>query len=329
MTAKQLITDALELRHRLPETWKRVAALEVPAWKGRHVAVLTHTLSLEAAAWVDQQIAPRLKRCGAKAVDTVVAHAIAKYDPARHAEREARAKKQPGTSPAHPGRVGVRRHQRAPHHRRHPHPHRPLPRLSRDAVAAGKAGDDQPLGVRKVKALATLFTGAQAATHAGGRAGERSSGPPPQTVLYLHLDKADLDDDGLVKIGRAERLGPVTTDKIREWLGSIDVRIQPVIRMDGDDAVNGHDPPDRIRDQVILRDPTCRFPGCQVDTEAATSTTSSPTTPTGPPGQTRPSNLVPLCRRHHNAKTTGLWRYTRTPFGDCVWTGPYTAGAYS
>ena len=94
VTAKQLITDALELRHRLPETWKRVAALEVPAWKGRHVAVLTHTLSLEAAAWVDQQIAPRLHRCGAKAVDTVVAHAIAKYDPARHAEREQRAKKQ-------------------------------------------------------------------------------------------------------------------------------------------------------------------------------------------------------------------------------------------
>ena len=94
VTAKQLITDALELRHRLPETWKRVAALEVPAWKGRHVAVLTHTLSLEAAGWVDQQIAPRLHRCGAKAVDTVVAHAIAKYDPDRHAEREARAKKQ-------------------------------------------------------------------------------------------------------------------------------------------------------------------------------------------------------------------------------------------
>ena len=94
VTAKQLITDALELRHRLPETWKRVAALEVPAWKGRHVAVLTHTMSQEAAGWVDQQIAPRLHRCGAKAVDTVVAHAIARYDPDRHAAREARAKKQ-------------------------------------------------------------------------------------------------------------------------------------------------------------------------------------------------------------------------------------------
>ena len=39
------------------------------------------------------------------------------------------------------------------------------------------------------------------------------------------------------------------------------------------------------------------------------------------------SNLVPLCRRHHNAKTTGLWRYTRTPQGDCVWTGPFVTAA--
>ena len=130
-----------------------------------------------------------------------------------------------------------------------------------------------------------------------------------------------------MKVGRAERLGPVTTDKIRDWLGNSTVRIQPVIRMDGDDAVNGHDPPDRIRDQVILRDPTCRFPGCQVDSRRCDLDHVIPYDPGGPPGQTRPSNLVPLCRRHHNAKTTGLWRYVRTPEGDCVWTGPHIEAA--
>ena len=130
-----------------------------------------------------------------------------------------------------------------------------------------------------------------------------------------------------MKVGRAEHLGPVTTDKIREWVGGSDVRIQPVIRMDGDDAVNGHDPPDRIRDQVTLRDSTCRFPGCQVDSRRCDLDHVIPYDPTGPPGQTRPSNLVALCRRHHNAKTTGLWRYTRTPEGDCRWTGPYVRAA--
>ena len=157
-TAKRLITDALELRHRLPETWATVASLEIPAWKGRHVATLTHTLSLEAAGWVDQQIAPRLHRCGAKAVDTVVAHAIAKYDPDRHAEREARAKKQTWDVTLHT--------PTAPEYAATSELHITgdtlfLTDLYRhvcaEAAAAGKAGDDQPLGVRKVHALATLF----------------------------------------------------------------------------------------------------------------------------------------------------------------------------
>ena len=39
----------------------------------------------------------------------------------------------------------------------------------------------------------------------------------------------------------------------------------------------------------------------------------------------RPENLACLCRRHHRAKTTGRWRYLRTPDGDYQWHGPYGA----
>ena len=170
---------------------------------------------------------------------------------------------------------------------------------------------------------AASLTGGRAASEAS----DQSRPPRAQTVLYLHLDKADLDDDTRSSAGEAERLGPVTTDKIRDWLGDCTARIQPVIRVDGDDAVNGHDPPDRMREQVILRDPTCRFPGCQVDSRRCDLDHVVPYDPDGPPGQTRPSNLVPLCRRHHNAKTTGLWRYVRTTDGDCVWTGPFIPAA--
>ncbi|NUR09557.1 MAG: HNH endonuclease, partial [Nocardioidaceae bacterium] len=35
----------------------------------------------------------------------------------------------------------------------------------------------------------------------------------------------------------------------------------------------------------------------------------------GPPGQTSPANLAPLCRRHHNQKTHHDWHYTREPDG--------------
>ena len=113
-----------------------------------------------------------------------------------------------------------------------------------------------------------------------------------------------------MKVGRAERLGPVTTDKIREWVGDSTVRIQPVIRMDGDDAVNGHDPPDRMREQVILRDPTCRFPGCQVDSRRCDLDHVIPYDPSGPPGQTRPSQPRPaeaVARIGGRSRQRGGW----------------------
>ncbi len=45
-------------------------------------------------------------------------------------------------------------------------------------------------------------------------------------------------------------------------------------------------------------------------------------TPTVHPAR-QPDNLACLCRRHHRAKTLGLWRYTRTPDGSYLWHGPH------
>jgi hypothetical protein len=64
----QLIADALDLRHRLPLLWKRVARLEVPTWQARRVARQTHRLSKAAASWVDEQLADR-GSCGPVVVD--------------------------------------------------------------------------------------------------------------------------------------------------------------------------------------------------------------------------------------------------------------------
>ena len=186
----------------------------------------------------------------------------------------------------------------------------------------GHTGEDKedpvPLGVRKVHALTQLLTG----TGGPGTGTACPDAAAPRTVLYLHADIADLTD-ALVGVGTAERLGPVTTDQIRTWLARSDVRIQPVIHTDRDDAVEGHQPPHRTRDQVILRDPTCVFPGCTRDARGCDLDHITAYDPTGPPGQTRPTNLAPLCRRHHRAKTSGLWRYTRLPNGHYHWTGPH------
>src|SRR6476646_3383738 len=81
VTAKQLISDTLDLHHRLPRCWKRVARLEVDAWKARRVAQLTHPLSKAAAAQVDAALAPVLPSCSFVAIDRAVAAAIATHHP--------------------------------------------------------------------------------------------------------------------------------------------------------------------------------------------------------------------------------------------------------
>ena len=86
VSAKHLIGQALELRHRLPRLYRRVLAGAVPAWRARRVAEATihahPALSMEAAGWVDRQIAPFAARCGTAQVDRLVAEAIRRFGPA-------------------------------------------------------------------------------------------------------------------------------------------------------------------------------------------------------------------------------------------------------
>ena len=42
----------------------------------------------------------------------------------------------------------------------------------------------------------------------------------------------------------------------------------------------------------------------------------------GPPGQTHPANLAPLCRTHHRVKTHTAWHYKRLDDDSYVWTAP-------
>ena len=131
-------------------------------------------------------------------------------------------------------------------------------------------------------------------------------------------------------MARVEKLGAVTMARLREWVGHHQVTIVPVVNMQRGEAVDVHDPPAWMRELVILRDGHCVFPGCTRDARSCDLDHIAPYEPEGPngppdslAGQTRPENLACLCRRHHRAKTTGLWRYTRTPAGGYSWRGPY------
>ena len=62
-------------------------------WKARQVAQATHVLSKAAAAYVDEQLAPKLASCGFGAIQTTVAMAIAKYHPELLEQRQKQGRK--------------------------------------------------------------------------------------------------------------------------------------------------------------------------------------------------------------------------------------------
>jgi hypothetical protein len=137
--------------------------------------------------------------------------------------------------------------------------------------------------------------------------------------LRAHLDGGD------IRTGHVEKLGPATLDLLAEWLGQSDLRVWPVLDLGRTDAVDHHDPPGWMRELVVLRDRHCVFPFCNRDARSCDLDHLEPYVPIdegGPPGQTSPANLAPLCRRHHRLKTFTRWRYRRLPSGDYEWTDP-------
>ncbi len=80
-----------------------------------------------------------------------------------------------------------------------------------------------------------------------------------------------------------------------------------------------YEPPQHLKDFLIARDRTCRFPGCRrsallSDLDHAESWESG--------GSTSPENIGALCRRHHRLKTHDGWRIQSFRDGSCTWTSP-------
>jgi hypothetical protein len=326
-SAMGLMAAALDLRHRLPRLWALVESLQVAPWKARRVAEDTRSLPLEAAGWVDEQLAARVDGFGIPTIERLVALAAARYAPEDHAETEQANRSGWHVTLSHPGpgefagtswleAVGDTRDLAAFH-----------ALVCEEAKQLGRLGDPDDYETRKAKALGIIA--ARQATLDLTSDTDAPPRRPVQTTLYLHLSLAGAVAAGLTGhpgVGEAERLGPATTDLVRTWLRDSRATIRPVLDLNRTDAVDRHDPPPWMRELVILRDRHCVFPWCATDAQTCDLdhivAYRSPDEG-GPPGQTNPLNLAPLCRRHHRAKTAKRWRYERTEDGSYAWTSPH------
>ena len=80
-SGRALVADAVELKYRLTRLWDRAESGELPVWRARRIAQATLGLSMEAAGFVDAQVAGFAHKIGLAALDRLVAEAVARYMP--------------------------------------------------------------------------------------------------------------------------------------------------------------------------------------------------------------------------------------------------------
>jgi len=122
-------------------------------------------------------------------------------------------------------------------------------------------------------------------------------------------------------------VGPISAEVVRDLLSDPDCAV--TIRRLVTDPVTGHlldygrrtyAIPQPLRDYIIARDRTCRFPGCN---RRADLSQIDHAIPWDDAGTTSPGNLGALCTRHHQLKTFAGWHITASrPDGSCEWRSP-------
>ena len=284
---KYYLGHALELRYRLPKLWARVVSGELAAWKARQVAheTIGHSLSVEAAAFVDTHVAPVAHRIKPTQLARLVDEAIGRYMPdlAEQRRRDAADGRHftidhdhvsfAGTSFVS-GELDL------------------ADALDLDDAIRSIAGDladlgcEEPLDVRRSLAAGELARrqlaldlhraeggegagGFEARPRAASHLNHRPTGTPGRRggwCSHVHLSQAAIaGTDHADQVGRVENTRtPVTADQIREWCGHPDaqVTVKPVIDLDDHIAVDAYEIPDRIKEAVALRDHACVFPWC-------------------------------------------------------------------
>lgn len=335
----ELMSDAMDLACRMPRVWQDVLALRLPAALARYLAQQAHDLDADLARQADKMLA--LGPAGGKLTRPVIKRIIDEIrlhdDPDRAVAEEENAlaargvEIRPGLVPATleiagsldvPDGVAFDR------------------ALSRVAEVLGGLGDDDDFEVRRARAVGILADPEAAlALLTDGQRPEpatTSVAPAGKVDLDLRLDLATLADlavHGITGPVHAGRYGSATSDLVKEWVSAwlgpeVKVTVRPAYDLSDPTSirpVDGHDPPEQMAWYVRLRDPFCVFPGCTRPSSRCDLDHIEAYLPLedgGPPGQTHPDNLAPLCRGHHRAKTHARFSYQRLPDGGYRWTTP-------
>ena len=352
--AWELMGDALDLRHRLPRLWAAVRAGHVRVWKARKVAHATRHLSPGAAGMVDAAIDGLINSMSWARFSDVLTAKVAESDPvgeeARVAAYEAEQFVRGGRTTENGLKLVIARAAAGDVIWF-------LATVTRIAEILGAEGDQDPLDVRRSKAIGILSRPDGALEllrrHSGaGQPGSDSEPDPeedghlslgtaqgvvldpaasrPRVEIVVHVSAEALECDGGPV--RMEGVGPLVLGQVRRWLASADcaVSLRPVIDLRADSVpVDAYEIPVWLRRLCGLRTPASVFPysaatvpleGHSLDLDHTVPYV--PLDRGGPPGQTRLGNLGPLSRSEHRLKTHSGWRVRQPETGVFVWRSP-------
>jgi hypothetical protein len=115
--------------------------------------------------------------------------------------------------------------------------------------------------------------------------------------------------------------GPIPAALVRDRAADADwlrLVVDPVTGYLLDYGTVIYRPPAELKDYLLARDRTCRFPGCNTRAAICDIDHNIP----APRGDTSAKNCCCLCHRHHQLKTFGGWTVQLDPDGSCLWTSP-------
>ncbi|GAB3703599.1 DUF222 domain-containing protein [Mariniluteicoccus flavus] len=358
--AAQLIADVLDLRHRHPKLWALVIGGYVRVYAARKVAQLTRTRELthEMAGEVDRQLAPFAPQYTVTRLLNQAELLCDVVDPeGAEARRKAALERrfvnvragEAGTALVTgqvDGPAGLRLDQTVTQ----------LAGILRDAghrdsadgdgtVVDGAEVDrlDEQFAVLRAQALELLADPARAGRVLGAGTldldgtdqADTSSGLPSrkdllELVVHVRPDQVDRGAGGQVTV-----LGSVARSQLDALLANAEkVTVRPVLDPEVPHVTVGYEPTEAQRREVLLREEFEAYP-FSTRKSASTFIDLDHVTPF-PLGATCTTNLTPLSKRVHRAKTFGGFTSTpvrpgvkhwKTPTGQEFWTTPH--GTYT
>jgi len=311
--ARFLVADMVTLTSRLPLCWGKVASGAAPLRRARRVASETEPFVPEDGwAKVDAMIAPSLGAVNATRLNKMVSAAITTVNPEH-------AKILTDSRPRHAW-TGIDRAD-------------PLTgwlsaRLdTKDALSLESTiqmvadrlandGDDTDTDTRRAKALGMLADPANVLAMVDGTS-TTNAAFTPRTQVYVHMHADNLDD--WENLARIEMLGPVLISQVSAITKGSRVKLTPAIHCaDTGAGVDSYEIPDRIRAQVLARQPYDVFPWASTPSRNLDLDHTIPYKP-GQSDQTRPDNLGPLSRKAHRIKTHCDWALKQVEIGVYLW----------